>query len=409
MNLIESIRIALQGISANRLRSGLTTLGLVIGVGAVILLVAVGNGSSIAVQKQINSLGTNTLIVMPNRGFGFGAGRSVVGTQSKSSTLTMADARALSDKTSAPDIKAVAPSVSSSVTATWNGASYSPGQFLGTVPIYPEIRGYTVATGQFFTQADQDTSNRVAVLGQTVVTSLFGSANPIGQTVQFNGASFQVIGVLTPKGTNGAQDLDDIVMAPLSAVQDTLTGFTGSLANITVEAKSQSASNAASAEITAILNQTHKITTGSPDYRILNQSSLLQTSNASHRSFTVLLGAVAAISLLVGGIGVMNIMLVTVTERTREIGIRKAIGARKVDILAQFLVEAVLLSVLGGLLGVAAGVGGSYFKIVGIKPVVALYSVFLAFGVAVATGLFFGLYPANRAASLRPIEALRYE
>ena len=411
MNLLESVRIALQGISANRLRSGLTTLGLVIGVGAVILLVAVGNGSSVAVQNQINSLGTNTLIVMPSRGFGgFGGGRAVVGTQSRGSTLTLADARALSDQTSAPDVKAVAPAVNASVTATWNGATYSPGQFIGTVPVYPQIRNYTVATGTFFTDADETAASRVAVLGQTVVTNLFGTTNPIGQTVQFNGASFQVVGVLASKGTNGAQDLDDIVMAPLSAVQDTLTGFTGSLSNITIEAKSQSASNAASAEITAVLDGTHKITTAAnQDFRILNQSSLLQTSNASHRTFTVLLGAVAAISLLVGGIGVMNIMLVTVTERTREIGIRKAIGARKIDILAQFLVEAVLLSVLGGLLGVAAGIGGSYFKIVGIKPVVALYSVFLAFGVAVATGLFFGLYPANRAASLRPIEALRYE
>ena len=414
MNFLESVRIALQGISANRLRSGLTTLGLVIGVGAVILLVAVGNGSSIAVSNQINALGTNTLIVMPSRGgfggFGGGGGRATVGTQSRGSSLTLADARALADPTSAPDIKAVAPVASTSVTATWNGATYSPGQFIGTVPVYPQIRDYTVATGSFFTDADQTSANRVAVLGQTVVTNLFGTSNPIGQSVQFNGATFTVIGVLTPKGTNGAQDLDDVVMAPLSAVQDTLTGFTASLSNITIEAKSSGASNAASAEITAILTQTHKITgTASADWRILNQASLLQTSNASHKTFTVLLGAVAAISLLVGGIGVMNIMLVTVTERTREIGIRKAIGARKIDILGQFLVEAVLLSVLGGLLGVAAGIGGSYFKIVGIKPVVALYSVFLAFGVAVATGLFFGLYPANRAASLRPIEALRYE
>jgi putative ABC transport system permease protein len=408
MNFTESFRIALQGISANRLRSGLTTLGLVIGVGAVILLVAVGNGSSQAVQKRIESLGTNTLIIMRN--FGGPGGRARVGTTGRASSLTMNDVKALEDRTSAPDVKIVAPVVNATVTATWNGATYSPSQFIGTVPGYSEVRNYTVSAGSFISNDNQTNADRVAVLGQTVVTNLFGSSNPLGQTVQFNGSSFQVIGVLAPKGSNGFQDQDDIVIAPLSAVQDTLTGSTGSLSNITVEATSRSSMNAALAEVTTILDQTHRITNPlNADFRVLNQGTLLATSSSTSKTFTVLLGAVAAISLLVGGIGVMNIMLVTVTERTREIGIRKAIGARKLDILSQFLVEAVLLSVLGGLLGVGAGIAGSHFKVVGVKPVVALYSVFLAFGVAVATGLFFGIYPANRAASLRPIEALRYE
>lgn len=407
MSLLESIRIAAYGISANRLRSGLTTLGLIIGVGAVILLVAVGNGSAIAVQKRIESLGTNTLIVLRRPAFG---ARSRPGPQSRPSELTLTDVRALQDKAQVPDVKIVAPAVNATVTATWNGATYSPSQFVGTVPGFAEARNYTVAAGNFISEANQANGDRVAVLGQTVVSNLFGSADPLGQAVQFNGVSFQVIGVLAPKGSNGVQDQDDIVIAPLSAVQTSLTGVTASLANITIEATSRSAMDAAAAEVSAVLDETHKISNpAQADFRVLNQGSLLATSTSTSHTFTVLLGAVAAISLLVGGIGVMNIMLVTVTERTREIGIRKAVGARRIDILAQFLVEAVLLSVFGASVGVAAGLGGSRFKVVGVHPVVAPYSVFLAFGVAVLTGLFFGIYPANRAASLRPIEALRYE
>jgi putative ABC transport system permease protein len=249
----------------------------------------------------------------------------------------------------------------------------------------------------------------VAVLGQAVVGQLFGSQDPVGATVQFNGTNFTVIGVTNKKGTNGAQDQDDVVVAPFTTVQDHLTGV-GNLNQILVQAASRGQTTAAQDEITSILLARHRITDPTQaDFSVLNQASLLQTSASTNRVFTVLLGAVAAISLLVGGIGVMNIMLVTVTERTREIGIRKAIGARRRDILGQFLIEAVLLCLLGGVLGVAAGLVGSHFRIVGVRPAVAPYSVGLAFGVAVAVGLFFGIYPANRAASLRPIDALRYE
>jgi putative ABC transport system permease protein len=215
---------------------------------------------------------------------------------------------------------------------------------------------------------------------------------------------------LKSKGSNGFQDQDDVAIIPLSTIEDHYTGSTTSYSQLLVEATSAKSSDAASSEITSILDSDHKITnpTGN-EWRVLNQADLLSTSQSTNQTFTVLLGIVAGISLLVGGIGVMNIMLVTVTERTREIGIRKAIGARKSDILGQFLVEAVLLSVLGGVLGVAGGLVGSHFKVIGIKPVVAPYSVFLAFGIALLTGLFFGIYPANRAASLRPIDALRYE
>jgi putative ABC transport system permease protein len=405
----ESVRIALRGLSANRLRSALTMLGILIGVASVILLVAVGNGSSRAVQQRIESLGTNTLTVFRG-GFGRGGGgRASLGTQSRAADLTLADAKALQDKTNAPDVLSASPVATTSVTATYAGASYSPQSFVGSDPAYFKARGYTVAKGRLFDQNDYDSRSRVVVLGQTVVTNLFGAADPIGQSINVNGIAFNVIGVTAAKGSNGLQDQDDVALAPLTTVQDHLTGV-GSLNQILVEARSRKQTTAAQDEITAVLSSRHRIATGAtPDFTVLNQATLLQTSSQTNRVFTVLLGAVAAISLLVGGIGVMNIMLVTVTERTREIGIRKAIGARRADVLGQFLVEAVLLCVMGGLLGVAAGLFGSRFKIVGVHPVVAPYSVVLAFGVSVAVGLFFGIYPANRAASLRPIDALRYE
>jgi putative ABC transport system permease protein len=405
----ESFRIAIQGVLANRLRSALTMLGILIGVAAVILLVAVGNGSSQAVQKRIEALGTNGLIVF--RQFNRGAGGARNGTQSRPSQLTLNDVKALEDKSANPDLKQIAPAVNvSGATGSYEGNTYSPSSFVGTTPNYEEIRNYSIADGRFFNNEDNSQGAKVVVLGQTVVANLFGvNANPLGETVQFNRTSFQVIGVLAKKGTNGAQDQDDVVIAPLTTIQENLTGITPNVNQIAIEATSRNVMDAAQAEITSTLLASHKITNGRPDFNVLNQGTLLDTSNSTNRVFTVLLGAVAAISLLVGGIGVMNIMLVTVTERTREIGIRKAIGAQKRDILSQFLVEAVLLSMLGGIVGVIAGLAGSKFKIVGVAPVVQPYSVFLAFGVAVAVGLFFGLYPANRAASLRPIEALRYE
>ncbi len=250
----------------------------------------------------------------------------------------------------------------------------------------------------------------MVVLGQTVVTNLFGNLNPVGARLKFGNATYEVIGVLTPKGTNGVQDQDDIAMAPYTTVQDTLSGPSNTIDSIAVEANSRDVMDNASAEITATLDADHKLTaTSATSFSVLNQGSLLQTSSSTNSVFTTLLAVIAAISLLVGGIGVMNIMLVTVTERTREIGIRKALGAQRGNILGQFLIEAVLLTMVGGVLGVCAGLALSQFRIAGIDPVVAPYSVFLAFGVAVAVGLFFGIYPANRAASLRPIEALRHE
>ena len=406
MSAFEALRMAIQGVLTNRLRSLLTLLGITIGVASVIILVAVGRGSAVNVQNQIEGLGTNMMTVQAGgRFFGRAAARSASFT-----FLTMSDVKALSDKTVAPDIKSVSPVVSgSSVTATRGSATETPNQVIGTTPSYAEARKETVAGGTFITQGDETNHARVAVIGPTVVENLFGSTDPLGQTIQLNGASYQVEGVLKSKGSNGIQDQDDIVVVPLTTAQDLLVGHSGQINQIVIEATSSKAVDSANAEATAILTPNHHNTDGTAAFNILSQSSLLQTTNSSNHTFTVLLAAVAAISLLVGGIGVMNIMLVTVTERTREIGIRKAIGARRTDILGQFLTEAVLLSILGGATGVVAGLIGGRFKIVGVQPVVESYSVFLAFGVGVAVGLFFGIYPANRAASLTPIEALRYE
>jgi putative ABC transport system permease protein len=401
----ETLRIAWGGIAANKLRSGLTILGMTIGVASVIVLIAVGNGSSKAVQSRIQSLGTNVLIVM-----GGGLRGGARASSSGSVSLTKQDAAALQNPELTPDVKSASPVVdASSVKLVDGNSSYEPSSVIGTMPSYLPAHSYKIREGASFTNADVSAHKRVAVLGQTVVEELFSSASAVGQTIKINGSNFEVIGVLASKGSNGASNQDDVVMAPISTVQDSLTGF-GAIDSITVQAKSESSLNAAEAEVTQTLEERHKIKdTSEPGFEVLNQGSLLETSSSTSSVFTTLLGEVAAISLLVGGIGVMNIMLVSVTERTREIGIRKAIGARRSDILTQFLTEAVLVSLIGGITGVLVGVIGSQFPIAGVHPEIATYSIFLAFGAAALSGLFFGTYPAARAASLRPIEALRFE
>jgi putative ABC transport system permease protein len=401
----ETLRIAWGGITANKLRSGLTILGMTIGVASVIVLIAVGNGSSAAVKSQIQSLGTNVLIVMS------GAGRGGSGASGSSTVaLSKKDAEALQNPGLAPDVQSASPVVNaSSVKLVHESTSYEPSSFVGTTPSYLTAHSYKIAEGASFTNADVSSHKRVAVIGQTVDQELFSGQNAVGQNIKVNGSNFEVLGVLASKGSNGATNQDDVVMAPISTVQDSLTGY-GSIASITVQAKSESALNAAEGEVKQIIEERHKIkNTAEPGFQVLNQGSLLSTSSSTSGVFTTLLGEVAAISLLVGGIGVMNIMLVSVTERTREIGIRKAIGARRSDILTQFLTEAVLVSLIGGLTGVVVGVIGSQFPIAGVHPQIATYSIFLAFGAAALSGLFFGTYPAARAASLRPIEALRFE
>ncbi|WP_433181101.1 ABC transporter permease [Actinoallomurus sp. CA-150999] len=423
---LEVLRFALRGLAANKLRSGLTTLGILIGVGAVIMLVAVGNGSSQQVQKNIERLGTNTLTVMPSTaggrgggggfarlfGGGGGSGRAQqqTGPRAQAKTLTVEDARALADSANAPSVKTVSPVVtSSSVNSTYEGTAHAIQQFVGTYPAYFDASNDPVARGTYFTDDDVLNGRKVVVIGNTVAEDLFGTVDPVGKQITVSGVNFTVVGVLKTKGSSGFQDADDVAIAPLPAVQQSLTGY-GALNQIVVQAKTPKAVDTAQSEVTDILNQRHDITgSNTADFQILNQASLQSAISSSSRTFTVLLGAVAAISLLVGGIGITNIMLVTVTERTREIGIRKAIGAPRGAILGQFLVEATVLSLLGGLLGVAAGVIGSQFKVVGVQPVIVPSSIALALGVSVAIGLFFGSYPANRAAKLRPIEALRHE
>jgi putative ABC transport system permease protein len=405
---LESLRLALHGIVANKLRSSLTMLGIMIGVASVIVLVAGGSGSAAASRKRLEALGSNTLTVSAG-GFGFGARG---GTQSRNIAITDSDVVAIADKSQAPSVSKVVPIVTANAAAVYNGASTTPQTFYGTTPDFLDVRSYTVESGTTFSAEDVDASAKVVVIGVTVAKNLLGegadASQLIGEQVKFGNASLTVIGVLKPKGTNGTQDQDNIVLAPISTVRSNLSGSSTNVNQLIVQAKNRQATATAQTEVTTLLVSRHTGATTS-SFLVLNQASLLETQDANNRTFTVLLGAVAAISLLVGGIGVMNIMLVTVTERTREIGIRKAIGARRSDILGQFLSEAVLLSMLGGLLGVGLGLFGSRFRIVNVKPVVEPYSVALAFGVAVVVGLFAGLYPADRAGRLKPIDALRYE
>ena len=404
----ETLRIAFAGITANKLRSSLTILGMTIGVAAVIVLVAVGNGSRAQVQAGIDALGSNVLIVQAQFGAGGPGGFRAGG--GGGVELTTKDVDALGDDFNAPDVKSASPVVNANDTTLVSGAtSYSPSSFIGTTPTYATARDYDVEAGAMFSTQDVAKHRRVVVIGPTIVTNLFGGQSPVGQSLRVNGTTFQVVGVTKTKGSNGIQDQDDVVLAPLTAVQDTLTGY-GALTSITIQATSSKTLDAAQAEVTSILTDRHDVADPTnPGFQVTNQGSVREASDESTQVFTTLLGAVAAISLLVGGIGVMNIMLVSVTERTREIGIRKAIGARRAHILTQFLTEAVLVSLFGGLAGVAIGVLGSQFEIAGVAPVIAVYSIFLAFGSALLCGLFFGTYPAARAAALSPIDALRFE
>ena len=403
MSPAQVFRFALAGLTANKLRSALTTLGILIGVGSVILLVAVGNGSSQSVQNAISSLGTSSITVLHTEGT---AGWTSTTTAfAEPQNLTVQDAQALA---SAQGLASVSPAVSTSETLSYGASSDSGVSLTGTYPSYFPAEDDTLSAGAYFTTQEVNTAQDVVVLGSEAASDLFGTANPVGNSVLVAGIPFTVVGVLAEKGASGLSSADNTAVAPLTTVQDALTGF-GTLNNIVVLAKSAALVDTVEGEITSILDLRHHETAADADFEVLSASSLLSTASSTAHTFTVLLGAVAAISLLVGGIGITNIMLVTVTERTREIGIRKAIGATPGVILAQFLTEATLLSMVGGALGVLAGLIGTRFQIVGVKPVLVPLSIPLALGVSMLIGLTFGGFPANRAAGMRPADALRYE
>ena len=415
MNLVESFQIALDSLAANKLRAVLTMLGIIIGVAAVITMLGIGRGAQASIEAQIQSAGTNLLFIRP------GAQRQggVAQAAGSAATLTYADARALAEEGATPSVAAVAPEFGAGAQIVYQNNNINA-RVIGVTPEYEPVRLLTVANGEFINASHVQSRATVAVLGATIAKNLFGDEDPVGQTVRMNNSSYKVIGVIEPKGGTGFGSQDDLVFIPITTVYSRLFGgnrFRGSenVSSITVQVVSASQANEAIQEISEVLRQRHRITY-EDDFTIVNQQDILQTAANATMIFTVFLGAVAAISLLVGGIGIMNIMLVSVTERTREIGLRKAVGARKGDVLAQFLVEAIVLSVMGGLLGVLLAIGLSQLisrvaanTAISITPIIGLDSVLLATLFSVGVGLFFGAYPANRAASLNPIEALRYE
>jgi putative ABC transport system permease protein len=417
MNVIESIRIALRGLAANKMRAILTMLGIIIGVAAVIALMAIGQGVQNSVTQQIQGIGSNLVIISP----GATQQGAVRTAQGSAATLTYEDAQALADPSVAPDIAGVSPEFGSSAQVVYSGQNFNV-RITGVTPDYETVRNVTLDSGAFVDKVQLDSLSRVAVLGATTAKNLFSGDDPIGKEIKINRSVFQVIGVLQAKGGSPMLGGDDIILVPITTAQKRLFGGqigfgVGSrVSTIYVSAASEAQVDASIQQITEILRERHKTTLANDDFTVTSQKDILGVLDQITGLMTAFLGAIAGISLVVGGIGIMNIMLVSVTERTREIGIRKAVGAKRRDILVQFLVEAVVLSVVGGLGGIALGWGFSQLvnvlKIGTPLPLVTAVTpdaVILAVSFSVAIGLFFGIYPANRASSLNPIDALRYE
>jgi putative ABC transport system permease protein len=414
MNLAESVRIALRSLAANKMRSGLTMLGIIIGVAAVIALMGVGRGASAAIDSQINSMGTNLLFVSP----GSTSESGVRTAQGSAQTLTYEDAMALADPENLPALAAVAAQVQVFGQVVYLGNNVNT-PVLGVTANYGDVRNQTVDQGEFIGEANVSSKSSVVVLGANVASTLFPDGqDPVGQTVRINNIPFKVIGVLAAKGGSGMGNQDDQVIVPITTAMARLsrnrTGSGNVISQISVQVVDPGQIDAAVEQIGAVLRDRHNIRY-EDDFTILSQEDMLESATEITDILTLFLGGVAGISLLVGGIGIMNIMLVSVTERTREIGIRKAVGATRKNVLAQFLTEATILSVVGGLIGVAVGAGiaslisGLSVGSMTLQPVIAPDSILLATLFSLAVGLFFGIYPAYRAAGLDPIDALRYE
>jgi len=394
-------------MGANRLRTFLTMLGMVIGVGAVILMLAVGQGAQKQVEASIASMGSNLFIILSGSttsgGLRMGGGAAP--------TLTLADAQALEEL---PSVTAIAPSSPGTAQMVYGPNNWST-QVIGTTPAFLAVRDWKLAAGFPFTDSDIRSATRVALLGKTVVTNLFGDEDPVGKTLRIKNSPYMVLGVLAPKGQSlDGRDQDDTVIVPVTTAQRKLFGtqFAGTVRFIMVQAESAEAMPAVERAMNELLRQRHRIREGADsDFSVRNLTALANTAAETAQVMSLMLGAIASVSLLVGGIGIMNIMLVSVTERTREIGIRMAIGARGKDILLQFLLEAIIISVIGCLIGVVLGVGGALTvsEVSGMAIVVTASSIVMAFAVAAAVGIFFGWYPARKAAAMKPIDALRYQ
>lgn len=406
MSWLETLRTAYDAIRTRRMRSALTVLGILIGIAAVMLTVGLGQGAQQQVANQINSLGSNLLIVTPGSATGTGGVRSGFGS---ATTLTSTDAAMLANPTVAPDVAAVAPVSTSQQVVVGGGTNWTT-SVVGTTPSWLAVRARTTSEGRFFTQAELTDAAPVAVLGSTTAAQL-GLLNPIGQTVTVGGLSVTVIGELNTAGTTIGGDQDDQVVMPATTYADAFSGGSPGISSIYLEGRSQDDLSAAYQEATNALLTSHRVTAQTADFQVNSQASLVQTATTTAHILTVLLGGIAGISLLVGGIGVMNIMLVSVTERIREIGLRKALGATPGTILRQFLVEASLLGLVGGILGLALGIAGAIVlpRFISQPVTISTTAAVAALVVSLVIGVAAGAYPANRAARLAPIDALRSE